>query len=245
MKTPQLLRFPVLLAMAAAACSVSAQVLITLNPTADTFLMKSYDDVSAVETPQNSANSEYLYVVQSFDDAYQSVSLLYFDLSPYSGIKVTSDATLTLYYDSLKADSYGLSRTIEVRLLATAFDPATATFNNYSATNWSGADSLVFTFNDVVGTGGQIGDSGSLTFALTSGILQSWIDSPETNFGIALVGETPVTADIYGYSMESSFPPELSFTAVPEPSTYAALAGAAVLGLALWRRRGFRRTANP
>ncbi len=30
---------------------------------------------------------------------------------------------------------------------------------------------------------------------------------------------------------------DLSITAVPEPSTYAALLGAAALGLAAWRRR--------
>jgi hypothetical protein len=31
--------------------------------------------------------------------------------------------------------------------------------------------------------------------------------------------------------------PNLEFTAVPEPSTYAAIAGSAMLGLAVWRRR--------
>lgn len=59
---------------------------------------------------------------------------------------------------------------------------------------------------------------------------------------------TPYQSDVYAGgvliynsapagSLDAGFAITLAATAVPEPSTYAALAGVAVLGLALWRRR--------
>lgn len=53
-------------------------------------------------------------------------------------------------------------------------------------------------------------------------------DFSHTNLGGGLAGEFAINGNRL----------EFTATAVPEPSTFAALAGAGVLGLALWRRRG-------
>lgn len=66
---------------------------------------------------------------------------------------------------------------------------------------------------------------GSLTYEITSGVV--FPSSPET---------------ISGFDFGTTYDPGTTgtngdLTAVPEPSTYAAIAGALCIGLALWRKR--------
>jgi len=79
------------------------------------------------------------------------------------------------------------------------------------------------------------GASLTFTFSLTGGNL--------INFTNSLVVSSPSTYAfdafaLYAVGGTSNFAIDnVTLTAVPEPSTYAACAGAAVLGLAFWRRR--------
>ena len=79
------------------------------------------------------------------------------------------------------------------------------------------------------------GSALTFSFSLTDGTI---------NFGNSFLVSSPTTSTfdafaIYSVSTNgSSFAiDDVNITAVPEPSTYAACAGAAVLGLAFWRRR--------
>lgn len=60
----------------------------------------------------------------------------------------------------------------------------------------------------------------------------TWVQLGSENIG-GLIDE----AQIFTFTSGSFDTSMLSYSAVPEPSTYAALLGAAVLGLALWRRK--------
>ena len=58
-----------------------------------------------------------------------------------------------------------------------------------------------------------------------------------TNYGSGTIGK--FTSGGVGSAFASGLngPTSITISAIPEPSTYAALCGLAVLGLAVWRRR--------
>lgn len=60
------------------------------------------------------------------------------------------------------------------------------------------------------------------------------------------IGDTQIVNNAFNNWAAVTTPLEFSVhgSAIPEPSTYAAMAGAAALGLAAWRRRHRKRTAN-
>ena len=63
-----------------------------------------------------------------------------------------------------------------------------------------------------------------------------WVTPTSGSLGISLSFATQMGGGTYANSLGNA-----SLTAIPEPSTYAAITGAAMLGLAAWRRR-FQRT---
>lgn len=74
----------------------------------------------------------------------------------------------------------------------------------------------------------------------TATVTDFWPTFPANNLYVSLVGGSAgldlSSGDAYFDNFEVSTV-HLSFTAVPEPSTWAGLAGLAALGLAFWRRR--------
>lgn len=78
-------------------------------------------------------------------------------------------------------------------------------------------------------------DSGAYTSLATFHPVSNW-SSGATNSGFffEVFGNTNMTAVLGGGLVHAD---NFSVSAIPEPSTYAALAGAAALGLAVWRRR--------
>lgn len=87
-------------------------------------------------------------------------------------------------------------------------------------------------------TGGGTNAFGSAaSFTVTN-----WATTPTDGFGLdiygALYGNGTQTGPIL--SSGQAYMDNLSVSAVPEPSTYAAIAGVAALGLAFWRKRRIR-----
>ena len=99
---------------------------------------------------------------------------------------------------------------------------------------------------------------GTVDFDSTQGLIDDvnyWLTNPAANFGYFLMAadeSTPASARRFasteeftqGLSPDPVFPPRLTITysaAIPEPSSYAAIAGALGLGMAFYRRRCVRR----
>ena len=75
----------------------------------------------------------------------------------------------------------------------------------------------------------------TFSFSLTDGTINfgnSYLVNTPTTYAFDAFAIYSVTTDGSNFAIDN-----VTVTAVPEPSTYAACAGAAVLGLALWRRR--------
>ncbi|MBI4622829.1 MAG: DUF4082 domain-containing protein [Verrucomicrobia bacterium] len=68
----------------------------------------------------------------------------------------------------------------------------------------------------------------ALLFPSSTDWASTWVSGTPSGF---------TTSPLAGGSGASYIGANMAFTAIPEPSTYAAIAGAAMLGLAVWRRR--------
>lgn len=72
----------------------------------------------------------------------------------------------------------------------------------------------------------------------------NWYASPTNGYSFRILARNSADATIAGDLMYAdSFSVTAGATAIPEPSTYAALAGLGALGLAFWRRRQARSVA--
>jgi hypothetical protein len=96
------------------------------------------------------------------------------------------------------------------------------------------AGATYYTFGSWTGTGHFGGPA--------TGNTSAWATAPTTGFGLEIYGA------LYGDGVSTgptflsgqAYADNLSVSAVPEPSTYAAIAGLGALGLAFWRRRQSR-----
>ncbi len=113
---------------------------------------------------------------------------------------------------------------------------------NGSTQNFTSAfsfDSGATYFN--YGNFGSAGASGGTAVGNTS----AWLSAPTTGFGIEVYGALYGNGSSAGPTLVSgqAFVDNLSVSAIPEPSTYAAIFGAGALAFAVWRRS--RKTASP
>lgn len=79
---------------------------------------------------------------------------------------------------------------------------------------------------------------GTTFTSLTTYPVNTWNTAPTDGFLIGIWAQSSIGAEITSGQLYAD---NFSISAVPEPSTYAAIAGLGALGLALWRRR--RKTA--
>lgn len=106
------------------------------------------------------------------------------------------------------------------------------------------AQSTVSTFGysfTAAGGGAITGGSYTVDFAIPQADLNTMIGTSP----LFAIYRTPTAGDsnFYFSSAEGATSPSLSFTAVPEPSSYAAMFGAGLMGFGMWRRRQQSRVA--
>ena len=200
--------------------------------TSDTEIVLDNGDANALtyhNTPLGPSTIDLLALKPTNQD-FQYYPLLKFDLSSYSGDTVTGGATLSLYVNNANVSSFSVG----LVSLAAPFNPATTTYDNYYGTEFSGGS-----WGAAIGSAQVFfpTSAGFYSFAIPQATVQSWIDSPSANYGIGIVTTygTPGVVDFS--SSTGGHPATLSFSAVPEPSTYAAIAGGLMLGIAMLRRR--------
>lgn len=113
-------------------------------------------------------------------------------------------------------------------LLETRYNPSTNTLT--TAFSFDGGT----TYYDFTTGGGTNAFGGGASFTVTN-----WAASATDGFGLDIYGALYGNGTQTGPTLTSgqAYMDNLSVSAVPEPSTYAALAGLGALGLAIWRRR--------
>jgi hypothetical protein len=245
-------RLASLLSASLLACALTSSAIaqFTVSASADTVLLNHGEIPGAANTNYSTSTSLQLLTPENGD--YQSYPLFKFDLSAYAGTTVSSDATFSLYV----VNSSPASRTAQLLNLKGPVDFSTVTWASYAtefavvpnpyaptdSANYGAAIGGVQTFSPVAGE--------VSTFVIPASTVQSWIDSPTTNYGFAVfrsgLDYSDNTADFS--SIEGVQAATLSFSgasAIPEPSTYAAIAGAMTLGLAVWNRRRKTLAATP
>lgn len=234
-------------ALLVCALPLAALAQFSVPATADTFISKNDPGVAP-------GASTLLSSIQVENGDYQNFTFIKFDLTSFAGQTVTGNGTLSLRLVSSYGPGLPLAGdNFQLKALASAFDEATTNYINYgfnvgdtyqgpaiinSLANIGGAQSYDFTGATLPVT---------LNFLVPAATLQSWIDAPAGNFGLAITrnydssGFRQDNVNLDFASIESGFAPEISFntsaSAIPEPSTYAAIAGALTMGVAVLRRR--------
>jgi hypothetical protein len=190
---------------------------VSVIATADTFITTT-DAFGGASTPQGSDG--FLYAVPYAGG--ESIPLMQFDLAAYSGSTVVGPVTLTLDVEATWEGQSGL-QTLALNSILVPWDPATATWNSLGGlTNLAvapaGSDSVTVT------------PGSEVVLTLSDALVQSWIDSPGTNYGVALTQNSDLIHPDIVFASSGSSAPTLDFTlassAVPEPGTSTLLAGA-------------------
>jgi MYXO-CTERM domain-containing protein len=101
-------------------------------------------------------------------------------------------------------------------------------------------DSSTLSYKAQVGTGGNFGGYPGVVEGTTSASFSSGVTPLRLDLYEIQPGSGPST--FMGY-FEMTPSGDMSFSPVPEPEAFGAMAGAGLLGFALWRRRNRRQTA--
>jgi len=220
------------LLIAQAEAAIPELTTVTVSASADTFLSEH----AAFGGPTG-VNGFYdqLWLVRAIDGLHRSFPLVQFDLTSYAGQTISGPtAELVLYIRSGYA-GLSVSQSVSVRESLVGWDEATASWANFGGTG----------FNEATQTGANLvtqtvtynGVTEPVSFEIPSSVVQDWIDDPSSNHGLFLISNTPqMETDLAFWSNEGGAGPELSFTLVPEPTTFALL-GLGSLALVMRRRR--------
>jgi hypothetical protein len=201
--------------------------------TADTFItnIEGYGFGGALST-----NASYGYLFSTPSPGWDSTALMQFNLASYSGQAVAGPATLAL--NVLYAQG-ATPENLSLDAILVSWNPATASWSSFGGIvpGTTVAATPVADAEFTVSTGTQ------LTFTLSSALVQSWINSPGTNYGVALLQNSwaGIDPDFYSGNPTLTFSTvaETSSSTVPEPGTATLLAGAILIlgGRFLHRRR--------
>jgi hypothetical protein len=212
--------------------------LITLNPSADTYIT---EHANLGGPDSNHAGDALLFSIQG-TGPFLSSPLIRFDLSPFIGTTVTGSGTLQLFTDTFFRQ--GSPRLESVHQVLIDYDPSSVTFNNFSPLGpgvhfgsdvGAALDTESFILN---------GDNPAryITWIIPAAVLQQWIDDPASNNGLLMNNQIAAnSSDLTFNSLENTNPPILTFQTqvVPDSGgTLALLALSAFGALACFRRNG-------
>lgn len=231
---------------AAFVVSTASAVTLTLNPVADTYVR--------TDQPNNTFGNVTEFFVGQLTSTQAMHALLSFDLSSVPEDATINSVSLVLRQSSEDAGS-NTTITLTLHAVTQTFVASQATWNNAaSGTPWTTAGG---TFDSTVLSSTNVRVRPSQTPVIALPVDQTWASSASfvtavqgaadgsNSIGFLLkdANETNTGRELIKFfSKEGSFAPQLNIdytvAAIPEPSTAAALAGAAVLaGVALRRRR--------
>ena len=218
-----------------AALMCPAVFAVTITAVADTYIT---EHAGLSGTGSNHGSELGLWEIGA--DSFRTFPLIRFDLSPFAGQTVSGSGTLTLNVVSTFS-GLAVSQTVEVHAILVSWVEGTVTWNSFgpgpiSGTNYDATALQTATLS--------VSPGSVVTYNnIPAATIQSWINTPASNFGILLLSTTNVNQqDIVFASRESTaaIGPQLTFNAVaagvPEPANLAT-GGLALLGAILAVRR--------
>lgn len=204
---------------------------VTFNPTKDSTVTSNG---FLGGTGANLGSNSILFSIPK--SGFESYPILQFDVSSLAGLTVTGTPTLSLYLSGINGDSSG-ARTFQIRPITGSWTESTVTWTNLPGISTSVASTSF--------SGITVGST--IALSLTSGLVQSWIDSPSSNFGFEVREATAPLFDLQFASRETAHQPFLTVTTgspTPEPgSIFLGLSGI-VVGTLVHRRRQKSPTEN-
>lgn len=216
--------------------SIAAVLMVGLSaPAMANFIGVSASNLASIQADAPD-NAWPTYLKNVAPDQGEIDSLLTFDVSPYTGLVVDSDGTFDLSPVYLDFADYYLSTTFYLYSLGAPYSAAT-TWNSLQASGgYPNAADLLDTepYVNPYGFGGV-----SVFFHVPEVTLQSWADSPSTNYGLIVIESNSWTSLPNAHSNIVWYPGSvLSFQlyAAPEPASWLLIA-AGLAGMARVRSR--------
>lgn len=207
---------------------------ITTGASGDTFITV-HSDLGGPNSIHGS--DSYLYSVSDgASPGYDAEPMLWFNLSAYAGQTVSGNGTVTLVDQTAATGSFPFA----VYLVLVPWSEATTSWNSFGGVN-PGVNISAAPLSTVTLNGG-VGNLLSIT--VSQSLLQSWINSPNTNYGLLLHGITGWTSSsgfsdrAFVSSNSRTNAPSLTFSTVdiPEPASFW-LVPAGLASVLRFRRR--------